>query len=165
MFRSRVVLLLLSVLFPLVGMAQEKYTDKLRQRGTSGAVVVVHQDAEIEELVNGNSVASRDTASVDLADEAKKEKTSGPHTKADGYRVQIYMAGNTANDKAVVKGYAKRFKSRFPNVNAYVSFNSPHWVCTVGDYKTREEANEMLKQVRSSFNTAYIVRSKINKFY
>ena len=160
--RLKSILILLLVLMPLAGMAQGKFTDRLRQRSTSGAVVVVYQDSEIEELVNGDNVA-RDTSGI--ADDAgKPEKTSGPHTKMSGYRVQIYMAGNTANDKAVVKSYAKRFKNRFPAVNAYVMFNSPHWVCQVGDYKSREDANEMLKQVRTTFNTAYIVRSKINNF-
>ncbi len=165
MRQARFILLFVLALFPLLGMAQTKFTERIQQRSTSGGVVVVYQDAEIEELVNGSnnvSPASRDTASVA---EKKVEKTSGPHTKENGYRVQIYMAGNTSNDKAVAKSYAKRFKNSFPQVNAYVTFNSPHWICTVGDYKTRGEAEAMLKQVRRQFRSAYIIRSKINNFF
>ena len=168
MRQARFILLFVLALFPLLGMAQAKFTERIQQRSASGGVVQVYQDAEIEELVNGRATAttaSRDTASTTLAGAEKKvEKTSGPHTKENGFRVQIYMAGNTANDKAVAKSYAKRFKNSFPQVNAYVTFNSPHWICTVGDYKTRGEAEAMLKQVRRQFRSAYIIRSKINNF-
>ena len=165
----KLILLLLFVSCPFVGKAQEKYTDQLKRQGSSGAVVVVHQDAEIEELVNGTAapVVSRDTVTTTVENVVKKnEKTSGPHTKVNGYRVQIYMAGNTAQDKATVKSWARRFKNYFPAVNAYVYFNAPHWVCSVGDYKSHEETSEMLSQIRatSAFSSASIVRSKINNF-
>lgn len=166
MRHSKSILLLLLLLVPVFGMAQERFTDKLRQRDASGAVIEVYQDAEIELLVNGDSILHSSLDSLRITDLTKKPvKTSGAHTKENGYRVQISMAGNTAADKATVKSHAKRFKSFFPTVNAYVWFNSPHWVCQVGDFKTKKEADEMLKQVRGIFSTSYVVRSKINNFY
>lgn len=172
MMKFRNILLLLFMLCPIVGMAQEKYTDQLKRQNSSGAAVVVYQDAELEELVNGSGAPSlsesRDSISMSLQTAIKKPErpTSGPHTKIDGYRVQIYMAGNTAQDKAVVKSWARRFKNYFPSINAYVYFDSPHWVCSVGDYRSRSEANEILMQIRSTsqFNSASVIRSKINNF-
>lgn len=164
----RRIILVLMVLCPLQGMAQEvKYTDQLRQRNAQGGVVIVHMDSELEDLVNGVGVNTNDSVKVTLENANKPVKTEGPHTKQNGYRVQIYMAGNTAADKKKVQSWARRFKVYFPSTNAYVYFSSPHWVCEVGDYKTRQEASDMLTQVRGThqFNSASVVRSKINNFY
>ena len=163
--QRRIIWLLLLTLVPMVGWAQEEtYMDRLQQRSASGGVVVVHQDAAIEELVNGTGRAARVVRDTLATHPRTNERSSGPHTKANGYRVQIYMAGNTANDKAVAKSHAKRFKTFYPTVNAYVRFSSPHWVCEVGDFRTQAEANEFLKRVRAQFRTSYVVRSKVNEF-
>lgn len=171
MRRLHLILLLLLVLCPVVGRAQEeKYTDQLGRKNAAGGVVIVYQDEEIEELVNGKFVpaAVRDSLARVAREEArKKEKTDGPHTKVNGFRVQIFMAGNTAKDKATIRNWARKFKTYFPDVNAYVTFNAPHWVCAAGDFRSREEANELLRQVRAigQFKGACIVRSKVNSFY
>lgn len=163
------------MLCPVWGMAQGKFTDKLKQKSSNGAVVIVHHDNEIEELVTGVKSASSAGASASTSRttpqdtlglaETQPVKNSGPHVRVNGYRIQIYMAGNTAKDKAAVKSLARRFKTYFPDVNAYVYFNSPHWICSVGDYKNREDAEAMLTQVRAQFNSSCIVRSKINYYY
>lgn len=154
-------------MMPLCAIAQEKYTDKLKQQNGQGAAVIIHQDIEMEELVNGPMSLSKDSAHAKLQDAVlNPEKTSGTFNKGMGYRVQIYMAGNTAKDKTMVKNWARKFKTHFPTVNAYVYFNSPHWICAAGDFKTREEANEMLHMIRNrgAFTSASIVRSKVNVF-
>ncbi|MBQ0020562.1 MAG: SPOR domain-containing protein [Bacteroidales bacterium] len=157
------ILLLLLFALPFAARAQEEtYTDQLKQKGTDGATVVVHQDAELEELINAGGRDVRDSVKVQ---NKKPAKTSGPHTKDNGYRVQIFMAGNTAQDKATVKSMARRFKTHFPAVNAYVYFTAPHWICTTGDFKTQQEAGVLLKQVRAAgFNSACVVRTKVNVF-
>lgn len=162
------ILLLLLVLFPIMGMAQEKFTDKLKRRSSNGASVILVQDSIIEELVNGTLSANPTADSLKQAGQkvVRNNKTSGSYNRINGYRVQIIMAGNTAKDQSSVKAMARKFKNSFPNVNAYVYFNAPHWVCSVGDYYSREEAAEMLKQVRAmGFNSSSIVRSKINNYY
>lgn len=162
------LILLLFVLFPLVGMAQEKYTDKLKSQSSKGSSVILVQDSVIEELANG--IIKANPAADSLKNVGRKvvtnNKTTGSYNRINGFRVQIIMAGNTAKDQSNVKAMARRFKNCFPNVNAYVYFNSPHWVCSVGDYYSREEASKMLSQVRAmGFNSSSIIRSKINNFY
>lgn len=162
------LILLLFVLFPLMGMAQEKYTDQLKRNSSNGASVILVQDSIIEELVNGTIKANPTADSLKLASQkvVRNNKTTGSYNRINGFRVQIIMAGNTAKDQASVKAMARKFKNAFPNVNAYVYFNAPHWVCSVGDYYSRQEASEMLKQVRAmGFNSSSIVRSKINNYY
>lgn len=167
------------MIFSLAGMAQEKYTDYLQRHVAGRGTVIVHHDAEIDNLVNGTSAHARpssnssSTSSGSLNGESAENEDapavapSGRHTTANGYRVQIISLGSSAKDKATAESWGRRFKGYFPTTNVYISFRSPHYVCLVGDYKTREEADEMLQQVRETrqFGSASIVRSKINVYY
>ena len=176
---KRLFILSSLVVIPLWGMAQAKYTDYLQRRIAGRGTVVMHQDAEIERLVNGGSVPitpnKPSNASSAISGEVTSQEVEGAaplvpfgrHTTANGYRVQIISLGSTAKDKAEAESWGRRFKASFPLTNVYISFRSPHYVCRVGDFKTREEASEMLKQVRETnqFGSASIVRSKVNVYY
>lgn len=174
---KRLFILISIVIFPLMGMAQEKYTAYLQRRIAGRGIVVLHQDAELENLVNGgvlpgktSSSGSSSSISGEMAtqeEEGPMVAPSGRHTVANGYRVQIVSLGSTAKDKAKAEAWGRLYKSIFPLTNVYISFRSPHYVCLVGDYKTREEASEMLRQMRETrqFGSASIVRSKINVYY
>ena len=53
-------------------------------------------------------------------------------------------------------------KSHYPNVPVYVHFYSPRWICRVGNYRTYEEAHQMLVSLRNlGFDQATIVKGKI----
>ena len=180
------LLILLLLLCPLGGMAQGKFTDNLKRKSAAGGVVVLHEDAEIENLVNGGSTATakttatpktsrdsvRTTAPVttaDSAESAEKEpaRNFGPHTKGTGYRVQICLAGNTKKDKAEAERWGRLFKAYYTDYNVYIAFSSPHWTCRVGDFKSREDAVALLEEMKATqaFKTASVVKSKINIYY
>lgn len=78
-----------------------------------------------------------------------------------GYRVQIYMAsGNNAlSDAEIVK---KDFEQNFPELTAYITFREPYYRVRVGDYRTRLEANQLLKPIRKSYQDAWIIQDKIS---
>jgi len=171
---QKFIIILSLVLFPLMGMAQETYTDYLQRRIAGRGIVVLHQDDEITNLVNGGVTKSRTNTNGSLSGEMDDEEEetpavapSGRHTTANGYRVQIISLGSTAKDKAKAEALGRQFKNVFPATNVYITFRSPHYICTVGDYKTREEASEMLRQMRETrlFGSASVVRSKINVYY
>lgn len=173
---KRLFILFSIVLLPLMGLAQGKYTEYLQRRVAGRGIVVLHHDAEIDNLVNGITAREKDksqSAGSTMGeigaqeDEQSMVAPSGRHTTANGYRVQIISLGSTAKDKAEAETWGRRYKAYFPGTNVYISFHSPHYVCRVGDYKTREEASEMLHKIREThqFGSASIVRSKINIYY
>ena len=85
--------------------------------------------------------------------------------RIDGYRVQIYSGGNTRQAKSEAQQMARRAEIWFADQhNVYTHFASPHWVCRVGDFKSRYEAQQLLTEMRQSkrFPGAVIVKSKIN---
>lgn len=84
--------------------------------------------------------------------------------RVNGFRVQVYYGGNNQKSKLQARKMAERAKIWFEDLPVYTSFSSPHWICRVGDFQTREEAMEVLQAMRESrrFPRAIIVKSKIN---
>ena len=78
-----------------------------------------------------------------------------------GYRIQIYMgSGNDALKNAeMVK---EDFETNFESMTAYVTFREPYYRVRVGDFRTRLEANQLLKALRKSYQDAWIIQDKIN---
>lgn len=86
--------------------------------------------------------------------------------KADGFRVQAFAGGNTRNDKIQARETGNRIKMAFPDQPVYVHFYSPRWICRVGNYKSMEEADIMLRKVKAlGYKQATIVKGKITLQY
>ena len=84
--------------------------------------------------------------------------------RINGFRVQVYYGGNNQKSKQEAYKKAQLVKIWFEGLHVYTSFSSPHWICRVGDFQTREEAMEVLLAMRESgrFPGAAIVKSRIN---
>lgn len=158
---------------------QSKFTERLQQTEEGKGIVVLHQSQAITDMVNG----AKDLANASSSDSSKtysptpKVSTSsqvedstmvdtpqtGIRTKVNGYRIQVYLGGNSRQSKNEATQMGARVKGIYGNLNVYTHFVSPHWICRVGDFKTYEEANEILRHLKETgrFNEATIVKSKI----
>lgn len=86
--------------------------------------------------------------------------------KVNGYRVQVFAGGNSRNDKIKAQNAGNAVKMAFPSQPVYVHFYSPRWICRVGNFRTYEEANAILHQVKKmGYKQACIVSGKINVAY
>ena len=86
--------------------------------------------------------------------------------KITGYRVQAFAGGNSRKDRQQAEQTRNAIKSHYPNVPVYVHFYSPRWICRVGNYRTYEEAHQMLVSLRDlGFDQATIVKGKITVAY
>ena len=86
--------------------------------------------------------------------------------KVMGYRVQAFAGGNSRKDRQKAEQTRNSIKSHYPNVPVYVHFYSPRWICRVGNYRTYEEAHQMLVSLRNiGFDQATIVKGKITVAY
>lgn len=70
--------------------------------------------------------------------------------KARGFRIQIYTGGNTRNHRAQAQKIAQKSRQAAPELSTYIQFLSPHWVCRVGDFRQREDAERYAKKLRSA---------------
>lgn len=152
--------------------AQTTFTQHLTRQQAGEGKVTLHHDAEIESLVNGltrhvtnSRPAARNTEQAQQPDSvaADGENQMGRRAKSMGYRIQVYAGGNNRRAKQEAQQMASLVKSYFSNVSVYANFISPRWVCRVGDFKTYEEAKEMLQRMREThrFNEASIVKTQI----
>ena len=86
--------------------------------------------------------------------------------KVMGYRVQAFAGGNSRKDRQQAEQVRNSIKTHYPNVPIYVHFYSPRWICRVGNYRTYEEAHQMLTNLRNlGYSQASIVKGKITVAY
>ena len=81
--------------------------------------------------------------------------------KLNGYRVRIFF-DNKQDSRGASEAAMRRFQGAFPGYSAYRSFTSPHFKVTVGDFRTRSEAVQLLQRVKGMFPSAFIVKEQIN---
>jgi hypothetical protein len=142
--------------FALAASAQQNIVQRLqtKQRATEGTVTI-HQDERISELI-GTIHSSQSTASG--AGEEKKV------LKARGYRVQVYAGNNSRVARSEAHAMAARVKGEFPDYPVYTYFQPPRWLCRVGDYRSIEEADAVMRKLKHTglFKEVSIVREQIN---
>jgi len=86
--------------------------------------------------------------------------------KINGYRVQVFAGGNSRNDRIKAEKIGNEIKSLFPGEPVYVHFYSPRWICRMGNYRSYEEAHEVLNRVKNlGYQSAIIVKGKITVQY
>lgn len=78
----------------------------------------------------------------------------------NGYRIQIYSdAGNNSKSKAIeVQGV---FAKTNPDYSSYLTFSEPYYKVRVGDFRTRIDAEKLLKSIIEVYPAAFIVADKI----
>ncbi len=108
------------------------------------------------------STTSQASTTTDTeAPEQTQKMIRGGH-KITGYRVQAFAGGNSRKDRQQAEQIRNSIKSHYPNVPVYVHFYSPRWICRVGNYRTYEEAHQMLTSLRNlGYTQASIVKGKI----
>ena len=160
-----------------ISVTQDKSIDAL----VNGASAVTKQPENIKP-----EQKEKVTTPKDKADDKEKEKVAPkdneavvvvPDTvdthkkvmkgyKINGYRVQVFAGGNSRNDRLKAERTGENIKSAFPDEPIYVHFYSPRWICRMGNYRTYEEAHEVLRRVKQlGYDSAIIVKGKITVQY
>ena len=90
-------------------------------------------------------VAPKDNeAVVEIPDTIDIHKKVMKGYKINGYRVQVFAGGNSRNDRLKAERAGENIKTAMPGIPVYVHFYSPRWICRIGNYRTYEEAHEVL---------------------
>lgn len=90
-----------------------------------------------------------------------KHIASNSSRNNSGYRVRIYF-DSKQNSREVSESTMYRFLGMFPGIPAYRSYQAPFFKVTVGDFRTKSEAMELLQAIKGSFPTAFVVKEDIN---
>lgn len=160
MSRILSILFVLSIFFPAASRA-ESIIDRIASSGN----IRVYQPETLYRLIKPTAVADS-LASVYGATNADGSDEAA--TTRSGYRVLVFDDNNPRTARTQAESRHRQMQSEFPNLRAYVTFNSPYWRVKVGDFRTRGEAEAAMAELRHAFPAlaAYmrIVRDKINIF-
>lgn len=88
------------------------------------------------------------------------EANKGPEGEVDGYRIRIYF-DNKQKSREESQEVMARFKALHPGYNVYLKFNNPNFKVTVGDFRTKVDAQIALKEIIKAFPSAFIVKGKM----
>ena len=122
--------------------------EQLAQRDSvSGAEITFHQDSRIEQLF------------ID-------RRLIGAGGEMPGFRVQVFSSNNQRTARAEAFRIKTLIEDRFPDTAVYENFSAPFWRVRVGDFRTREEAEEKRNELRRAFpamrREMVVIRDTIN---
>jgi len=133
-------------LFALTGNSKAQDADRkanlmtqIQQNRPGEGVVVIHQDAGIEEMMR------------------EHHDTNSRTTVLEGYRIQLY-SGSGVNSKKEAMSVRIKFLGLFPNEAVDLYYNAPFWRVRVGNFRYRNEALPLLSKVKKQFPSSYLVK-------
>lgn len=77
-----------------------------------------------------------------------------------GFRVRIFF-DNKQTARAASEEAEKFFKSKYHGISAYRSYVNPYFKVTIGDFRTRSEAVQLMRRIQGDFPSAFIVKESI----
>ena len=156
-------------------MKAQTFTSRVQAQVEGQGSFDIEQDPRLTAIVNGEEVVPSSLATTSKvsaintetkvrqdADDLRGGKASGMHQKVRGYRVQIFFGGNQRSDQTQAQRVGTKVMGMFPELRAYTSFVSPHWICRVGDFTNREDASAYMHKIKSrGIAEAMVVKSEI----
>lgn len=88
-----------------------------------------------------------------------KLNEKNPHI--EGWRINIFFESGNNSKKMAVDAKAK-FVQSYADVPCYVVFQEPYYKVRVGDYRTKMEAENFLKEIVAEYPNAFVVADEIN---
>lgn len=145
----KIIILLFIVLLGSVCAQGQNIIQSLKHAVPGQGRVIIHQDPRLENLIGVN---------------LKNASNSEQVLKVPGFRVQVYAGKNSRESRAEATSLGNKVKELFPESPVYTLFISPRWLCKVGDFRSIEEADVMMRllQETGEFKEVTIVKEQIN---
>ena len=173
------------IAFLLAGMTSvsaQSIVEHLQKDEQDKGKVKVNHSKEIDQLVNGETKVITPTPAPTKQDDNKtqqkqenapqkpdstasknnesKDNDSENEPKAETRHRTVVSHNDLDTESHTVD--TRKIKAKYPNLPVYVHFYSPSWKCRVGNFRSYEEANKVLKQMKAlGYSSACIVKGKI----
>ena len=142
----RYLLLFISILTNQVIIAQVSFPENKTQESNRPEImrnIEVHQDPLVDKM-------------LDWHIENNKIKN-----KIDGFRVEIFFSSDVdAKEKALKK--KTEFLSVYPENTVHIIYVSPNFRVRVGDFRIKNEALKLYKEIKDNYPVAFIVTDEID---
>ncbi len=119
---------------------------------------VKKQDSNLPELFNNLNVNQDPRIDKMLSWHIENNKFKN---KIEGFRVEIFFSSDTdAKEKAIKK--KEEFLAIYPENIVHVKYISPNFRVRVGDFRTKNEALKLYKEIKNTYPLAFIVTDEID---
>lgn len=164
---------------PFAGHAQTEDNDSVAFFQEEQTASLLSRNAGIVERINASGAIHVDIpASVEdmlvaeggrtsnLSDEAELSPMVERQQRKVGYRVQVFDDNNVMTAKADAEKRCNMVRSRFPDMEVSIEFNSPYWRVKAGNFRTRSEAENAMAALKAAFPSLAsqfrVIRDRIN---
>lgn len=137
-----------SILFLFSGIVlaqsgQKTIVEELNTYRSGQGSVKVMQDETIQQIIAVHKEGA----------EAERTSTDQPQnvSRTRGFRIQVFSGNNPRQSRREAESKQAQIRSAFPELDTQVSFESPFWRLRAGNFSTREEAEEMLIEMKKRF--------------
>ncbi|MBQ9660149.1 MAG: SPOR domain-containing protein [Bacteroidales bacterium] len=152
-----ILLALLSFLAPrLMAQNLEEGTGEIEHAG---------EEVQVDSALFGRDIFSALPEQVVIRQDPSVRDALGRQVRANadknysGFRIRLYFASSrTAREESAA--VIRRFSAMYPNIQAYRTYASPNFKVTVGNFRTRLEAEALLRELKGDFPDAFIVRER-----
>ena len=110
---------------------------------------------------NGGNADVEIYQSQEIANSLRKQVLSNHRRTINGYRVRIFF-DNKQTARVESEETLKRFEAVYHDVKAYRTYANPYFKVTVGDFRTKSEAMELLSRIKREFPSAFVVKENID---
>ncbi len=128
--------------------------DKLSSNEVGKGTVSIHQADDIRSMVGAHRYG-----------ENVEQNGNDLFLKIQGYRTQVFSGNNQRKSKDEAFRKEKEIKELFPNIATYVTYNAPFWKLRIGDFRSHEEAYQMMRELMAAFPSyakeMYIVKEEV----
>ena len=98
--------------------------------------------------------------SPDIAAAFEEHIASNEFREEDGYRIRVFFS-NAQNSRGTSLRAADIVSEKYPGLPVYRTFVQPNFKVTVGDFRRKSEALQLLEILRRDFPSAFIVREPV----
>ncbi|MDD2243547.1 MAG: SPOR domain-containing protein [Dysgonamonadaceae bacterium] len=131
--------------------------EDLTTQKTGQGQVTIYQEESLKDVV-GHKIVSPKRAPV-------YSDGNMQYVKIHGFKVQAFAGNHQRESKNEAYQKQGMIQNAFPQYESVVIFDSPFWRVRVGNFQTREEANEAMQTMRRKFPSfgkeMYIVRDEV----
>lgn len=114
----------------------------------------------LSSLSCGDSVTVVVHQSPDIAAAFEEHIASNEFREEDGYRIRVFFS-NAQNSRGTSLRAADIVSEKYPGLPVYRTFVQPNFKVTVGDFRRKSEALQLLEMLRRDFPSAFIVREPV----
>ena len=78
-----------------------------------------------------------------------------------GYRIRVFY-DNGPQARAKSESIEQQLRKQFPGTGVYRSFESPNYKVSIGDFRSKDEAQRIFNALKGTYPTAFIIKESIN---